>query len=793
MEEAVDNPAEVAQTERIGLGDLVISSVLGIVVFLGLKLWEFPGLLPALWDDAVVASGVRPAVHVMPGFWMALARQIYSACGVAGAEPVLRLLGHVALAGMTACVYAILRELLAFVMRARPQYSRRRTLVMQVAAALGALAFAVTDPVWMAGQCLSETTILLLLTMGAIEAFLVFLRKGTLKYSYICSVFLGLLAAETPVGFVLPIVFISFNVFVIGRIPALESPFFKPAVLEVGKWHMTFLYLVSLIGGVTLNCWTYVSGHGLGAIGETVGSIPLAYAVAYWNRFIGAADPAAWLLWTGITLAPAVVAAIRFPRAADEEQFLPYTTGMVFFFCGLLAFSQCAALPALWFWTHFPVDSSYLLSLGMFCCSVTLAGALTTLGVDGLCRNHQRLARVIFGNDEDEESGVTVVSHATTLLRRVGLVVVPVTLVVLMVPGRVKTTMRIMQGVLLDALAETVREAGDATYLFTDGQLDTGVELAGARVGKKVLCESLMGGEGPMNGFLRVRGLTDDEDRFAFGYDAGMGLRTWIRDRPDRLKSAAVQMGFDLWKRDGKSLPPMGGLLSRPSGFPSEDERRAGVAQAGELANRVLAVHARRSGLKVCTDAALRKAFLAVQWRLARMCTYRGEWYDLAGEAESAIRETRLAKELNDRNEIYQELVRSLEKRNELLMQKLTPREGLQLALVRADFTLGRTYAEKILGAEPENPDANFALGMYYLKEKQLSRAEIYLKRCLVRRPNEPAVYNNLAMIQIELRKFAAAEANVRKALELAPGSAAILDTQKALERARNPSAKMNP
>ena len=126
----------------------------------------------------------------------------------------------------------------------------------------------------------------------------------------------------------------------------------------------------------------------------------------------------------------------------------------------------------------------------------------------------------------------------------------------------------------------------------------------------------------------------------------------------------------------------------------------------------------------------------------------------------------------------------TMEKRNAILLQQLTPREGLQLALVRADFTMGKTYAETILGIDPDNPDACFALGMFYLKERQLSRAELYLKRCLIRKPKEPAVYNNLAMLQIEQGKFDAARANIEKALAIIPDSAAVMDTKKALEAA---------
>ena len=179
------------------------------------------------------------------------------------------------------------------------------------------------------------------------------------------------------------------------------------------------------------------------------------------------------------------------------------------------------------------------------------------------------------------------------------------------------------------------------------------------------------------------------------------------------------------------------------------------------------------------------------------MCMYRGEKDDLTGRAESAIEEAKMAKSLDDKNSIYKKLVETMEKRKAMMLQSLTPREGLQLALVRADFTMGKTYAETIIGVDPDNPEACFALGMYYLKERQLSRAELFLKRCLIRRPREPAVYNNLAMLQIEQGRFDAARANIGKALEIIPGSAAVLDTKKALDEAektaKSPQKKPRP
>ena len=777
------NP-EIAQTERIGLGDLVIAGLLAVLTLSFSWLWQFPDMLPSLWGEAAVASGVRPAAQVLPGYWRFVGSLVYSVFGVDAGGTALKLLGHVSLMMTAVCVYAALREILAFVMRARPQFSTRRTIVMKLASAVGATAFVCSDAVWAAGQFFEETTILILLAVVAMEFYFVFLRKGLLRYSYGCALTLGLLAAESPVGVVLVAVCIGIYGFILKVMPVLESPFFKPAVIAVGKWHMTFLFVFALIGGVVLNCCTFAAHSGLDAIGASVGDLPLMYLKAYWGRVVSAADVLGWILIVAIALAPFLVTIVRFPAAADEEQFLSYPTGIVFLVCGVIAAAQSCALPALWYWSYGVVHSQFLLSLGALLSAVTLAGAVTILGVDALCRNHRRLAQQFFGADDDEEETETA-PRSGRMSRLVVLALVPAFIVLAILPGRIKTDTRELLSIISETVSATVDEAGDCEFLFTDGHLDAAVEMESARRGGGLRCVSLFGGDGPMAVYLRTRGLGGDkEDLFSFRHDGGMGLRTWLRDKPDRMARSAVQLGFDLWKRDGKAIPEIGGLLSRPGSKVEPDARRTAVERARKIAARLLAVRA-RGGFRRCTDRLVTSAATAIQWRIARMCIYRAEALDLAGEAAAAIDEVSLAKELNDSNDVYRELLQTAEKYNELLMTRLTPREGLQLALVRADFNMGKLYAETILVAQPEHPDANFAMGMYYQKQHQLSRAEEYLKRCLIGKPREPSVYNNLAMLQMELGKFDAALVNVEKALELIPDSAAVKDTKRRILQRR--------
>lgn len=777
-EDSFEELKTAIQNEGIGLVDLIIAGVLGALVWIVLSVWEFPGLQPVVWHDIAVATDVRPADTLIPGFYTLIADICYS-FGLSAGAWALKFLGHLSAACLAILIYALLRELLAFIMRARPQHSKRRTIVMRMAATMGSLAFVASDPVWSAGQCLSANTILIGLTLLGVEAFFLFLRKGTLKYAYLCALAMGLLAAETPLAFLLVLLFIAMNELVLTKLPVFNSPFFKPEVIAVGKWYMTFIFAVAFVFGVVLNCHTFVAHGGLEAAGKTIGDLPLDYLLGYWGRIAHAAGPVGWVLLIGVTVMPFTVSTVMFPKAADEDEFLAYSTGVVFIVCSLVAYTQSCCLPALWFWQYGSVDSQYLLAIGLLLSSTTLTGGICILGVDALCRDHKRLAHQTYGMEDYEDFRE---GRIAGLLRPIIIACVPVVILAGIIPGRAKRTTRAMLEVIREAVQETVREAEGAEFLFTDGNIDTGVELEAMRSGRRLYCLSLMALDKNAV-YLRKRGMETEEDKFSFGHDAGMGLRSWIRDQPEKLEKCGVQMAFDLWKRDGKALPPMGGMMSRPTGFASEAEQERGVKKAHELSGLILWIY-KRGGIKSCTDKLIKNAFLSVQWRLARMAIYRGEVADLRGDAEMAIAEVELAKELNDRNETYQELVSNMSKRNEQMLSRITPREGLQLALVRADFTMGKLYAETILSGSPDNPDANFALGMYYLQERQLSRAEEYLKRCLLRKPNEPAIYNNLAMLQMEIGKLDAAKKNVEKALKLMPDSSAIQNTRKLVEEA---------
>lgn len=784
--ETKNNSADTttAQDERIVLSDWIITGLLAAVAVGMNYLWRIPGIPPTAWADSAVASGVRPATHIVKGFWTLFAKWLYSFTD----PSIMKILGTASLAFLVGAVYLTVREMLHFVMLARPQHSKKRIGVVRAAAAFAALTFLVSEPIWAAGQFFSETMVLLLMTVAAISLYFVFLRKGQMRYALLLSFVLGLLSAETVVGPLLLVATIAIYLAVVRRIPNMQSPLFKPAVMALGKWHMTAVYVFALVVGILLNCWGYVLCGGLEANGFSGGDLPLQYALNYWRDITAACTPGALALWFGVFLVPCVVSMLRFPPAADEEENLTYSVGVVFVVCGLLAFTQCCGISALWFWTYVPVPSDYFHAFGVVLNTVTVAMSLAVFGYDAFCRDHALNARHFIDDDDanslDQLEGYSPKMIALNkFLVKFGLLAL---VLVALVPGRSKKLTREMARIVNETVAAMLDECEDAKYLVTDGRLDTAIEMESVRRGRPIYCLSLMGGGGTYGENLRTRGEigADSEDKMSFSIDVAMGLRSWIRDKPMKLDDIAAQMGFDLWKRDGKAIPPMGGFVSRPAGWKSAEVRARGLAKAKELVERILAIYA-AGGIKACSDRGVKDAFESVQWRLARMCRYRGDKLDLEGHAEEAIVDAEMATKLEDLHGQYQRLLASMVQRNMQMQQRITPREGLQLSLSRADFHSAKIYADVIIESHPEDVDSNFAEAMYYATTKNFARAEEYLTRCITLAPNQPAFYNNLAMVQIEMQKFKEAAVNVKLALSILPDNAAVLDTKKRLIAAK--------
>lgn len=778
--------------------DFIFAGVLGFLSVAFLSICAFPGLTPDVWDDAVVGAGLRPTAAIFPGFWRVIARGLYSINGVGLGNLLLTWIGRLALGLTVGFAYLLFRSILSLTIRRRLSVAHRRFVVVRGVAFLGALAFLCADPIWRVGQAFSPSGLLLLISVFSVYQFFSFLQHGRLREVNVSMFLLGLLSADTPMGFVLTAV--CWGVYFMALRYAAVSmgmALLNPIVEQRSKWHLTFLWALGLILGIAANCASFIWLEGLAASGLGGGDMPLMYATRWWTQFIHAASGLGWVLSLGICVLPLVVSGVLLPRAVDEEQFLPYHTGAVFFVTGILSLAQLAELSPLWFWTwHDDISvTPYFLQVLMLLSSMTLVFSMAVMGVDAACRDHARLANERFANlngDDDDEDVVPVrqveepsnyKGHGTIVL-----VVVPILLVLAVVPGRWQRTTREMLQLLDDYVAEVLEECGPVGWIFTDGAFDSRLELAAAEKGKRLKALSMMAGNGPYHKYVRQEGVTDTEDRLALSMGAPMTLRTWMKDKPERMKDAAIQLGFEVWKRNGLELPVCSGVLARPIGM-GEEECSAGVERAKKLADRILSFYV-AGGLPKSAGKRINELFLFVQWRIARLARMRAERADRAGQTEVAMKDVKLSDDLDHNNASLKRILTSMEEVRSRTLKAVTPREGLQLALVRADFALARRYAEPILEAVPDDPNANFAMGMSYYVQKQYARAEEYLKRCLVKHPKEPAVWNNLAMIMLYTQRYDEAERHAKKALELIPESAEVKDTLKQIRDARTEAAK---
>ncbi len=742
------------QLESLRGLDWLITLILAGVTGGLLTLWSFPGLYPDAWEDAAIGAGLRPMKDIFPGFWNALARGLYSLAGVSTGTFLLKILGRI-MAGVTVgLVYLLLRQILSITIRVRLQFSRRRFFVVRGVALLGALCFACSDPVWRAGQAFTPPLMLLFLTVLVLTLFFGFLMSGGMGQIYFSMFLLGLLSAETPMGFfLLALVWGVFLLALRHGAVAANSPILNPVVEQSSKWHLTFLYAIGLVIGVGVNCTTFILFDGLKVFAKVGADVPVMYVTQWWTQFIGAASVMGWVLGLGIGVLPFIVSAVLLPRAVDEEQFLPYHMGAVFFVAGAAAFAQLAELPQLWFWTWVTIKSSYFLLILMLFSAASVVFALAVMAVDICCRDHRRLAIQRFAElKEETDAGTEADAVETRDVKPLGtgarvlLVVVPVLLLAGVLPGRQQSQTRRILAIIDDYAQEVLAECGDVKWIFTDGSFDPLLELSAASKGKSLRALSMMAGNTPRERYIRVPADTNGYEYVVLSSDTPTALRTWVHDYTNHLSDVALQLGFELWTdKDKKVPPPCSGVLARPGGM-QEADRLRGVDVATALADRISNI---RNEGKISEGAGVRvkELFSFVQWRISRIARIRAIREDRAGNIELAKEYTALSDRLDAQNETYQRIMRDVKARRDRTLGAVSPGETLQQALVRADFIQALYPAEQILKEYPDDPNANFAVGMSYFTQNQWTRSEDYLRKCLIRKPNEPAVLNNLAMI----------------------------------------------
>ena len=554
------------------------------------------------------------------------------------------------------------------------------------------------------------------------------------------------------------------------------------------RW-MGWTFVFCSLAAISANLLFYRAIGGVAGANSGFFAGMVHYLANCLKDFASVASVFGWVLIGAVALIPVLIAIGRIRSFADSEKMPPVLGSCLLAIVGVLAFLQSSGLNEchFWRWTSGAIRSPHLLCLCLFATSLTVVFVLCVFVVDIYFRNHGRILRELFPVEmEDEylaERAVKLHRMSVRILRPV-LLFEPVVAFALVVPFKFDSTVREMSSIVNDVVAQTAEECGDSTMLFSDGSLDAAVEVAVAARGGSIKALSMMSGSGKYDTALRTRRETDEEKITLLSLGAADALRTWVTEENSCVSNIALQVGLELWSRNNLPMPKAGGLLSRTAGFPEGDAEKYAKRAYG-LAERILALYAEGNPMEAGYPK-LNRLFLFSQWRLSRMCRMRANEADAGNDSAASEKEHLLADRLDRFNPEWQKVQERMDWIGQRGGMRLTPKEGLKLGLAKADFKLARSYARKVVVTDEDDVHANFALGMSYFTEKQYGRAEMHLKKCLIRAPDEPAVLNNLAIVQLRIGRYAEAEANAMKALERYPDSSEIKTTLRHIRSAKN-------
>lgn len=777
--------------ERNTFIDRILAVLVGVLAFGFLALWSFPGEHPYVWTDMAVSAGLLPQGKMLPGLGAALSHLIFSILPFSAAVSLSVWLAKLlaALSGWMA--YRVFSGTMTLVSGMGARDWNRRRQAIRVASFTAALIFACSDPIWHAAQGLTSSSFTIFLLVVMTSLFIKVLQTAKFGSAVATLAVAGLFCAETPIGW-LAIALGALGVNRYLRQPQTEAwkEFLDPVRMQRTKWSMTFMFIGSFALGILLEVFSFAWLDGMRAAGITYGELPVRYAREYLDLIVTAMDLPGWCLFLFATLVPFAISTALVTVSTDEDRYLSFKFSVVYLFTGLLAFLQLSPFEFAWFWNLVPgsVSSRQTVLFASFLSAMTLAWSFYVLGVEIFCRDYKHIENVMYHGYSDDGGEVRAdredVVSVKLSIGRLSMLLVPLLAIALVVPGRKLPNDRALLEVLCDFVGETLEEAKGARYIFTDGSYDALLRIEAKRRGMDIVPVSMMSGTSRHDSYVRQLGAENFEDRMTLETGAAEALRTWVVAKSERLSEVSVQLAFELFRLNRQLKPVVYGLLVRPSGG---DEKIAAesIERCHQLSDRIVKLH-ENGCWRHAKDPVLKDRFLFAQFRLAVMSRLRAINLDAQKRVKESISEIAYSDRLNACNP---SLIRILKRMDWIRRQSgeaLTPREGLEVAMKRADFVMARRYAMPVLKEDADEPNANFAVGMSYYAEEQFAKAEEYLKRVLKRSPKEAAVYNNLALICLKTGRLEEAEKNAIKANELYPNSPEVKDTLKQIEKAKS-------
>ena len=323
-------------------------------------------------------------------------------------------------------------------------------------------------------------------------------------------------------------------------------------------------------------------------------------------------------------------------------------------------------------------------------------------------------------------------------------------------------------------------DVGGVKFLFTDGRFDDVLRLEFAARGLDTVILNTMVAP-TLKEAARLKTLAPEPgDRAIFEAGGAEVFKAWARERPDRMAASAWQLGGGIVRRYGKLKQRTHGTVVRSVDEARDAEDDAADRRFVEWTKRIAAIaEGDPVGGTVFggTDDAVAAKFDALLWRAARIAGERAERQAASKSIAAAEQERQAMRKLDGLNASLRAQGEVIERMLPTEKLVFTAREALDVALKRADFELARRYAGEVLAGAPEDPAANFAMGMANLEAKEYFRASVCFEKALRRNPNEPAALNNIAIAYMKLGQGEKALGFAERAAKVHPKSAEIQRT----------------
>ncbi len=743
-------------------------------------------------DSLLIAFGARPPEHAFMLLWHNAVAALAFNIGIEETMRILYLSGPISLGLLAFLSRGIFMALLPYDLRTWANARRWGRAIIYTLPILGSAVFVFSSGVWAMGAFLSPEMLMLLMFTFSVFFAVQSFSRCSISYFVFIGIVSGILAAETPVAVFVPIfamLHLRLRNWYSGAPTLTPPPIANPLVQTfLVKWTVAS-FVLFWIASYTLNMRFFLSAteSKAGAFIQIVKSFMRYLAVAYNSMSLWG-----WFFAVLVVLLPVVFSVVRMWRATNTMRFLLIRHGVSFFFLGVFALLQSSPFSSWWFWRwkaeSAGATSEFMLGVFMLGCAYVVFSAICVFIVDVYFRNARLLAREYFWSVESKYELAIKIKRAIMLSGRMFRYFLFPALVLVVIPlavvGRFNLADKKAAAVVDEYVRAVARESAGSSALITDGLLDASIELAAFLDGRKITALSLMSGHGEREAALRKR--ADVDGKFADALAAGTAeaMRRWMQEDNSIISNLSVQVGFELWRENRKPMPECGGFVAMAAGFP-EGVASSGIKRARELAGKI--IEFRESyDISEVESSAIRSVFAGIQWRLSRMCRMRAYLAKRQKNDISAKAENELADRLDAVNPEWLKVREVEERRLKSNVLTLTPKEGLTLSLKRADFNLASAYARAVLMQDENDVSANFAMGMGHFIRHEYDYAEDYLKRALVKAPNEPSILNNLAVVLIRLDRYDEAETNAVKALKLLPKSPEIKETLRRIQELKS-------